>query len=67
LIAFLFVIPIATWSMRTMLSNITYHINLSWWMFAIAGLSALLIALLTVSYQGLRTALENPAVKLRSE
>jgi putative ABC transport system permease protein len=67
LIAFLFVIPIATWSMQTMLSNITYHINLSWWMFAIAGLSALLIALLTVSYQGLRTALENPAVKLRSE
>lgn len=66
-IAFLIVAPLATWVMQTMLSRITYHTQMSWWMFAVAGLLAVFIALLTVSYQGIRAALESPSIKLRSE
>ena len=67
LLAFIIVVPLATWGIQQTLSRVTYHTNLSWWMFALAGVSALTVALLTVSYQGIRTALENPAVKLRNE
>jgi putative ABC transport system permease protein len=66
-IAFGLAIPIATIVMQTMLSKITYHTQMSWWMYALAGSSAVLIALLTVSFQGLKTALENPAAKLKTE
>ncbi|MEO5685031.1 MAG: ABC transporter permease [Chitinophagaceae bacterium] len=67
IIAFLLVAPLAAWLMTILLSNMAYHIELSWWMFAIAGLLAVLIALLTVSYQGIKTALENPVTNLRNE
>ena len=67
IIAFLVVVPLAAWSMQAALSNIAYHIDLSWWIFAVAGLLAVVIALLTVSYQGIKTALENPVTNLRNE
>ncbi len=67
IMAFLIVIPISAWVMHTILSYISWHITLSWWMFAMAGLLTLIIALLTVSYQGVRTAFENPVKNLRSE
>jgi len=66
-IAFLIVTPLAVWSLHTWLADIPYHIELSWWMFALAGFLSMLIALLTVSYQGIRTALENPVDNLRNE
>jgi putative ABC transport system permease protein len=66
-LAFLLVVPLATWVMQTMLSRITYHTQMSWWMFALAGLLSVLIALVTVSYQGIRAALESPPIKLRNE
>jgi putative ABC transport system permease protein len=66
-IALLVAIPLAALVMQSFLSNIAYRVSLSWWMFAAAGLLAVLIALATVSFQGIRTALENPAKKLRSE
>jgi putative ABC transport system permease protein len=66
-IAFLLVVPLAIWVLHALLSDIAYHIELSWWMFAVAGSLTVVIALLTVSYQGVRTALENPATKLRNE
>jgi putative ABC transport system permease protein len=50
-----------------MLANIAYRIHLRWWMFATGGTVAIVIALATVSYQGVRAALENPSKKLRSE
>ncbi len=67
LIAFLLAIPLSQWFYQSRLSNITYHIQMSWWMFAAAGLLVTLIALLTVSYQGIRTAIENPVKNLRAE
>jgi len=66
-IAFLVATPLAVWSLQALLSNIPYHINVSWWMFAFAGLLSVITALLTVSYQGIKTAFENPVANLRNE
>ena len=60
-------IPIAWYLMDKWLNDFTYRVNISWWLFAIAGLSALLIALLTVSFQAIKAALANPVKSLRSE
>jgi putative ABC transport system permease protein len=67
IIAFLLATPVAAWAARLWLDNIAYHISLSWVVFAASGLISLLIALLTVGSQGLRTANANPAKKLRNE
>ncbi|MEY3238639.1 MAG: hypothetical protein RIR11_77 [Bacteroidota bacterium] len=67
LIAFVLAAPIASWLMQKLLSRFEYHIELSWWMFALAGLAALLIAIFTVSYQGIKAALVNPVKALKSE
>jgi putative ABC transport system permease protein len=67
LIAFILVVPVALWVMNLWLGNIAYHVSLSWTVFAAAGGIALLIALLTVSFQGIRTAFENPTKRLRNE
>jgi ABC-type antimicrobial peptide transport system permease subunit len=66
-IAFLLAVPAAAWAMKLWLNNITYHISLSWTVFAAGGAITFLIALATVGLQGLRTANENPAKKLRNE
>lgn len=66
-IALLIVIPISVWLTHFFLSNIIYHTELSWWIFALAGLLTILIAVITVSYQGVKTALENPVKSLRME
>lgn len=66
-IAFLLAAPATAWLMQTILSNMVYHTQLSWWMFALGGLLTAAVALATVSYQGLRTALENPVKSLRAE
>ncbi len=49
------------------LSDFAYHIQLSWWIFALTGLLALLIAFITVSMHSVRAALANPVKSLRSE
>jgi len=67
IIAFLVVAPLSAWLMSALLNYIPYHISLSWWMFAAAGLIAVVVALLTVSYQGIKTAMENPVTNLRNE
>ncbi|GAB3926532.1 ABC transporter permease [Larkinella terrae] len=59
--------PIAWWAADQWLQGYAYHIALEWWMFALAGLLALLIALLTVSYQAIKAALVNPVKSLRSD
>ncbi len=66
-IAFALAAPLAFWAMQKLLLRFEYRIEMSWWMFAIAGAAAVLIALLTVSYQGVRSALVNPVKSLRSE
>lgn len=67
IIAFLIVVPLCTWAMHTLLSNIPYHVSLSWWMFAMAGSIVFIISLLTVSYQGIKTATEKTITSLRND
>ena len=67
MIAILIASPIAWWAMHQWLQSFAYRITITWWMFAIAGLGAMLIALLTVSFQSVKAALANPVKSLRSE
>ena len=66
-IAFALAAPLAFWAMQKLLLRFEYRIEMSWWMFAAAGAIAVAIALLTVSYQGVKAALLNPVKSLRSE
>jgi putative ABC transport system permease protein len=66
-ISLLIAIPVAAWFMHSWLQNYTYHAALAWWIFAATGLGALLITLLTVSYQAIKAAFANPVKALRSE
>ncbi|MEO7046125.1 MAG: hypothetical protein ABI091_12520, partial [Ferruginibacter sp.] len=59
--------PLAWWAMNKWLQSFAYRINISWWMFVIAGVAALMIALLTVSFQAIKAAIANPVKSLRSE
>lgn len=67
LIAILIAFPIAWFSMRQWLQGFTYRVDLSWWIFALAALGSLLIALLTLSVQTLKAGWTNPTISLRSE
>lgn len=67
LVAILLASPIAWYAMSQWLQDFEYKINLSWWMFALAGVLAIVIALLTVSFQSIKAALMNPVQSLRSE
>jgi putative ABC transport system permease protein len=66
-IAFIVATPIAWYVMSRWLQNFAYQTELSWWIFALAGLMALVIALLTVSWQSWRAARRNPVEALRYE
>ena len=59
--------PIAWFGANRWLQAYAYHIKLEWWIFALAGLIAIGIALLTVSYQAIKAAIVNPVKILRSE
>ena len=67
MLANLFAWPLAYYLMNGWLENFAYRIGISWWVFALAGGLALLIALLTVSTQAVRAALANPVKSLRYE
>lgn len=66
-VSFLLAAPLGYWAMHQWLKEYPYRIQLSWWIFALAGLIALLIALITVSTQAIRAARANPVKSLRSE
>ena len=66
-IAFTLACPIAWFVMNKWLENFAYKTELSWWIFALAGLFAMGIALLTVSFQSWRAATRNPVKSLRYE
>jgi putative ABC transport system permease protein len=66
-IAFVVACPIAYYAMHKWLENFAYKTSLNWWIFALAGLLALGIALLTVSWQSWRAAARNPVEALRYE
>ncbi|WPU91074.1 ABC transporter permease [Mucilaginibacter sabulilitoris] len=59
--------PLAYWAMQNWLKNYQYHIGINWWVFIVAGVVAILIALVTVSFQSIKAALANPVKSLRSE
>ena len=67
LIASLIAFPVAWWAMDKWLQSFAYRINISWWIFAVAGSGALLIALFTVSFQSIKAAIANPVKSLRTE
>ncbi len=66
-IAFVIATPVAYYAMNKWLQNFAYKTELSWWIFALAGLLALGIALLTVSFQSWKAARRNPVEALRYE
>jgi putative ABC transport system permease protein len=59
--------PLAYYFMDKWLQDFAYRVEISWWIFALAGIVAIVIALLTVSYQAIRAALMNPVKSLRTE
>lgn len=67
LIAFVIASPIAWYAMNEWLADFAYKIDISWWVFALAGGLAVGIALLAVSFQSVKAALMNPVKSLRSE
>jgi len=67
LIASVIAFPVAWWMMSKWLQSFAYRINISWWVFALAGLLTIAIALITVSFQAIRAALANPVKSLRTE
>jgi putative ABC transport system permease protein len=67
LIASVIAFPLAWWAMNKWLQSFAYRIHISWWIFVIAGLTAILIALITVSFQAIKAAMANPVKSLRSE
>jgi ABC-type antimicrobial peptide transport system permease subunit len=66
-IAMFLAFPLAWYAMDRWLQQFAYKIDMEWWMFALAGLLAIMIAMMTVSYQSIRTALMNPVKSLRVE
>jgi putative ABC transport system permease protein len=67
LIASVIAFPVAWWAMNKWLQSFAYRTNISWWIFVVAGIVVLAIALITVSFQAIKAALANPVKSLRSE
>ena len=67
LIALCIAVPLAWFGMQTWLNNYSYRIDISPWVFVVVGLSAILIALVTISFQSVKAALMNPVKSLRSD
>jgi len=59
--------PLAWWAMHKWLLDFAYRINIGWWVFVAAGLVAIAIALITVSFQAIKAAIANPVKSLRTE
>ena len=60
-------IPICYFIMKDWLKKYEYHTDISWWLFAITALAAVVITMLTVSYQSVKASLLNPVKSLRTE
>lgn len=66
-IAIILASPVAYYLMNKWLQDFAYKVDISWWIFVVAGALALLIALLTVSFQAIKAAIANPVKSLRTE
>jgi putative ABC transport system permease protein len=67
LIASVIAFPVAWWMMNKWLQSFAYRIDISWWVFVLAGLLTIAIALITVSFQAIKAAMANPVKSLRTE
>jgi putative ABC transport system permease protein len=67
LIALVIASPLSWMAMNKWLENFEYRVPVSWWMFVLAGVLAILIALVTVSFQAIKSARANPVESLRAE
>ena len=67
IMAALLAFPVAWWFMHKWLQDFAYRIDIGWWIFIVAGSVAILIALLTVSFQAIKAAIANPVKSLRTE
>ncbi len=67
IIAFIIAVPVAWWGTTNWLQGFAYKTTLSWWIFIVTGISAILIALLTISFQSIKAAVANPVESLRTE
>ena len=59
--------PIAWWASNSWLKDFPYRVNISWWVFGLATVAAIIIAFITVSFQAIKAALANPVQSLRAE
>ncbi len=66
-IAFLISIPVTWWAMHAWLQDFAYRINIDIWVFILAGIAVILIALITISFQAIKAAITNPVKSLRTE
>ena len=66
-IAILIASPIAWWAMNKWLQGFAYRVNIQWWIFVLAAMVSIIIALITVSFQSVKAALMNPVKSLKSE
>ena len=66
-IAFIVAAPVAWYIMHRWLQDFAYRITISWWIFIVAGLSAVFVALATISFQSIKAAVANPVKSLRME
>ena len=66
-VALILASPLAWWAMNQWLKDFAYKVDLDWWVFALAGMLAVVIAMLTVGFQSIKAALMNPVKSLRSE
>jgi ABC-type antimicrobial peptide transport system permease subunit len=67
LFSLLLAFPVAWYAMHKWLQDYAYRINIQWWVFVAAGIAAILIAIMTVSFQAIKAAVSNPVNSLRSE
>jgi len=67
LFSLLLAFPLAWLAMHKWLQNYAYRVNIHWWVFIMAGVAAILIAIITVSFQAIRAAVSNPVKNLRTE
>ncbi len=67
IISILIAFPLSWWAMNKWLQSFAYRIDLSWWMFALAAIVVIIVALLTVGFQAIKAALANPVKSLRTE
>ncbi len=67
IIALILAVPIAAYFMNIWLQDFAYRINIQWWVFGVAAVIAILVALITISFQAIKAAIANPVKSLRTE